>query len=180
MTYRQRREAKAARLRGWAEARVERAEATLAADERFRGDYAFNTQPGHIPERARVIAREDRAYASMRKAAEMTARADGIEAQAAAAIYSDDPDAIERLREKLSRLEAERAAIVAFNKAVRAKGADAVAIVSALPPDLLADWKRTRYGYCKDAGFPAYATSNLSGNISRLRERIARLEAALP
>lgn len=174
-TYRERREAKAARLRRWAETREERAAATLAADERFRGDYAFNTQPGHIPERARVIAREDRAYASLRKADGMRARADGIEAQAAAAIYSDDPDAIERLREKVARLEAERAAIVAFNKAVRKPGADVRALIEALSPEMRADYMRSRYGYCRDAAFPAYATSNLSGNIKRLRDRIEAL-----
>ena len=59
MTYRERRERRAERLRGWAEARQARAAATFAAHEVYRSDYAFNTQPGHIPERARVIARED-------------------------------------------------------------------------------------------------------------------------
>lgn len=54
MTYRERREARAERLRGWAEKREKAAEATFKSHEIFRGDHAFNTQPGHIPERARV------------------------------------------------------------------------------------------------------------------------------
>lgn len=114
MTYRERRERRAERLRGWAVARQREAGATLDHIHRtYGGDVAFNTQPGHIPERARVIAREDRAFASLRKADGMESRAAGIESQLEHAIYSDDPDAIERLRERIADLEAERAAIKA-------------------------------------------------------------------
>lgn len=31
----------------------------------YLGDHAFNTQPGHIPLRARVIARDDQAHESL-------------------------------------------------------------------------------------------------------------------
>lgn len=67
-TYRERREARAERLRGFAEKREATAAATFKSHEQYRGDHAFNTQPGHIPERARVIAREDRAHESLQKA----------------------------------------------------------------------------------------------------------------
>lgn len=113
MTYRERREARAERLRGWAATRQQRAAAVFKAGEPFTSDIAFNTQPGHIPFRARLIAREERAYESTRKAASMESRADGIEAQLDHAIYSDDPDAIERLRERIAELEGERERIKA-------------------------------------------------------------------
>ena len=83
MTYRDRREARAERLRGWAGKREQSAAAVFKAGEPFTSDIAFNTQPGHIPFRARLIAREDRAYESLGKAASMRSRADGIEGQLA-------------------------------------------------------------------------------------------------
>src|SRR5438874_1408018 len=89
MTYRERRERRAERLRGWAETRQANAATVFKAGEPFTSDIAFNTQPGHIPFRARLIAREERAYESTRKAASMESRADGIESQLAGAIYSD-------------------------------------------------------------------------------------------
>ena len=50
----------------WAAKREAVAGATLQTiSDRYRGDHAFNTQPGYIPERARVIRREDRALESL-------------------------------------------------------------------------------------------------------------------
>ena len=94
MTYRERREARTERLREWAGKREERAAAVFKAGEPFRGDTAFNTQPGHIPFRAKLIAREDRAHESLAKAGSMRSRADGIEGQLATSIYDADPDAV--------------------------------------------------------------------------------------
>ena len=119
MTYRDRREARAERLRGWAGKREQSAAAVFKAGEPFTSDIAFNTQPGHIPFRARLIAREDRAYASTVKAASMRSRADGIEDQLDTSIYDDDPDAIEQLRARIARLEAERDAAKTANAAYR-------------------------------------------------------------
>jgi phage shock protein A len=98
MTYRERREARAERVREWAGKREERAAAVFQAGDPYTNDIAFNTQPGHIPFRARLIAREDRAHESLAKAASMQSRADGIEGQLAASIYDDDPGAAEQLR----------------------------------------------------------------------------------
>lgn len=72
-------DAKADRLEGWATKRTAAATAVLDHDrEHYRGDIAFNTQPGHIPLRARVIARGDRAHESLQKAAGMQDRADRL------------------------------------------------------------------------------------------------------
>lgn len=165
MTYRDRREARAERLRGWAETREQRAAAVFKAGEPFTSDIAFNTQPGHIPFRARLIAREDRAFESLDKAESMRSRADGIEGQLATSIYDDDEDAIERLRERIARLEAERddakAKNAAYRKAHRAELKE-----------------MTPYQRDQAMPFPGYHFQNLSGNLSRQRQRLARLERA--
>jgi uncharacterized protein DUF3560 len=165
MTYRDRREARAERLRGWAETRTERAEAVFKAGEPYTSDLAFNTQPGHIPFRARLIAREDRAYESLGKAASMRSRADGIEGQLAGAIYEDDPDAAEQLRARITRLETERDDAKAVNAAYRKEHK---AELKAMTP------------YQRDQAmpYPGYHFQNLSGNLSRQRARLARLERA--
>jgi hypothetical protein len=164
MTYRDRRAARAGRLRGWAQTRQERAAAVLKAGEPYTSDLAFNTQPGHIPERARLIAREDRAYESLGKAASMASRADGIEGQLANAIYDDDPDAVEPLRARITRLEAERDAAKARNAAYR--------------KEHKAELKAMDSAYERDQAmpYPGYYFANLSGNLSRQRARLARLE----
>lgn len=163
MTYRDRREARADRLNEWAGKREERAAAVLKAGEPFTSDYAFNTQPGHIPFRARLIAREDRAHESLRTAGSMRSRADGIEGQLAASIYDDDPDAIEQLRARIARLEAERDAAKAANTAYRkAHKAELAAMVA--------------YERNQAMPYPGYHFENLSGNLSRQRARLARLE----
>ena len=166
MTYRDRREARAERLNEWAGKREERAAAVFKADEPYTSDIAFNTQPGHIPFRARLIAREDRAYESVTKAASMRSRADGIEGQLAASIYDDDPDAIEQLRDRITRLEVERDEAKAANAAYRKQHkAELAAMDSA-------------YERNQAMPYPSYHFQNLSGNLSRQRDRLARLERA--
>ena len=119
MTYRERRERKAERLRGWAEKRDAKATALIERDAHYRGDHAFNTQPGHIPERARVIRRTEQAFEHSSKAHEMAGKAAEIERQTDNAIYSDDPDAIEALEAKLAKLEAQREEFKARNATYR-------------------------------------------------------------
>ena len=49
-------------MRGWGEKRAEKATGLRAArPDSVRHDWAFITQPGHIPERARMNARDERA-----------------------------------------------------------------------------------------------------------------------
>lgn len=173
MTYRDRRAARAERLREWAEKREERARATLASHEVYRGDHAFNFQPGHIPQRARVIAQEDRAYDSLRKADRMTQRAAGIEAQLDRSIYSDDPDAIPALELRVRELEAKRERIKAYNASVRRGARDLSLLDEAERADLLGIL-RVGFGG-KDGAFPPFVLSNLNGNIKRNRDRLEAL-----
>lgn len=53
---------RADRYENWADKRQEKVESLYKRDEHYRGDIAFNTQPGHIPERARVIRRTEKAF----------------------------------------------------------------------------------------------------------------------
>lgn len=184
MTYRERRLAKAERLREWADKREARASGVFAEGEKYRGDHAFNTQPGHIPERARLIAREDRACASLQKAEAMEARADSIEWQAAAAIYDDDSDARERLDAKAEALEKARDAKKAVNKAFAAavkRGADrATALAECVTIGLLTaaeatDVARTMALCRYDRPFQGYVFSNLGARIRDARQRAGRL-----
>jgi len=186
MTYRERREARADRLREWSDKRVQQARATLAADDAqpYAHDIAFLTQPGRIPERARMNARADRAYASLAKAESMSSRADNIERAAAHAIYADDDDAADRLRERIADLEAQRARIAAYNAACRKAGRctpETLALLDDIQrADLASVTKYVPYQLGKAGQYPAYALSNLSGSISKQRERLARMERAEP
>lgn len=176
-TYRERREAKAERLRGWAEKRETQASAVLASHERYRGDVAFYTQPGHIPERARVIAQSDRAFESLQKAENMASRANSIEGALATSIYSDDPDAIEALEARIEKLEAERSAIKAYNASCRKGSPDESLLTDKQRRDLAGVKQHSAYSLGKGGQFPAYALSNLSGNISTQRKRLVQLKA---
>lgn len=176
MTRRERMEARAERFRGWASKRKASAAAVFESGEQFRGDTAFNTQPGHIPERARLIAREHRAFRSLEKAEGMDARAASIERQAERAIFSDDPDAPERLTKKISALEERRETMKRANRAFRRGG---IAAVVAECGEQIAEEGARTLSLChwEKVPFPPYAITNLGANIRRLRERLAGLVA---
>jgi len=163
MTYRERRQRRADNYRTWAGKREATAEAVFKADEHYTRDHAFNTQPGHIPERARLIRRQDRQFESLAKASSMRGRADGIEDQLATSIYDDDPDAVEQLRARIARLEAERDAAKTRNTAYRKAHK---AELAAMSP----------YQRGQAVPYPSYHFQNLSGNINRQKQRLARLE----
>lgn len=163
MTRRERLEARAERLEGWAAKREAEAAAVLKSHERYRGDHAFNFQPGHIPERARVIRQADRAFESLDKAAGMSSRAAGIEAQLATSIYSDDVDAVEQLEARIGELEAKRDRMKTENAAYRKAHAGELKTMSA---------------YERDQAIPhaSFTLTNLGANIRRNRERLEQIK----
>lgn len=168
-SYRERRLARAERLRGYSASNAAKSDAAAAVD-RIADVIPFG-QPilvGHHSERrhrrdiAKMHAGMSASVELERKANRQAAMADEIEAQAEAAIYDDDPDAIERLEAKLAGLEASRekmkAANADYRKANRAE-------LKEMSP----------YQRGQAVPFPSYAISNIGGNISRCRERLARL-----
>jgi hypothetical protein len=156
-TTRERRERRVERLREWAAKRERSGQAALDQSRQMMDVIPFG-QPilvGHHSERADRRYR-DRAWNTMgrgvedhRKAASMASRADNIESANDRAIYDDDPDVVERLTERISELEAQRAEIKAHNRAARKAGEETL---------------------------PAYVLSNLGANIRRYKERLKRIE----
>lgn len=96
-----------------------------------------------------------------------------------APISSDDPEAIDKLREKVAEAEALQERMKAANRIVRSKADDATKIerlmkelgmnrakaAGLLTPDFM-----SRFGY------PRYMLSNNNANIRRMKQRIAQLE----
>lgn len=171
-TYRERQLSKAARLRGWAGKRQAMAEVVFKQNEHLTRDHAFNTQPGHIPLRAKIIAQEDRQRASLALANGMESKAAEIEHQAGRAIYDDDPDAIEALETKIAKLTAEAELSVKINKAYRTGGIEAVRALG-VKETLLNSITQTME-QCPWLRAPC-DTTNTRANIRRLQQRLAGL-----
>ena len=193
MTTRERREARAARLREWADTREAKSTAAFDAVRQIADNIPMG-QPILVGHHSEAHARrdQDRIHNGMRRAIDnqtaaraMRQKAANIESAADHAIYSDDPDAREQLERKMADMEAQREAIRRYNADCR------LAAKAGGHGDLkLLEWD-TPFGLrsiakmvtdCAAAGqlrpgwaLPAYATSNLSGNIARLRARLATL-----
>jgi hypothetical protein len=181
MTYRERRLAKAERLREWAAKRDAKSAASFDRAHNI-GDSIPLGQPILVGRHSERHARRDQeriengmraGVDSLRKANEFRSRADNIEAAAGHAIYSDDDDAISRLEERVAGLEAKQARMKDINAAIR-KG------ISLDTLNLTEREKRVlldaaRYSACK--GFPGYALTNNNGNLRRYRIRLAELIA---
>jgi hypothetical protein len=184
MTRRERLESKVEKRREWAQGRNAKASALLSRNEPYRGDYAFNTQPGHIPERARVIAREDRAIEHLQMAQHHEQRAAGLEHQLDRAVFDDDPDAVDRLEariagleETLARMKAVNAAIKAEKKANPAADESAILIGLARAGTVTEDEAKTLarvYGLCpyQGLGYSSYAIAGIRARIRKDRARI--------
>lgn len=172
-TTRERRLARAERLKGWAEAREAQSEQMHEAARAETAQIPFG-QPiliGHHSEK-RHRAAIDRGWNKMgaavandQKAESMAQRARSIEAQAAGAIYTDDEDAGERLTAKIAAMEAERDGMKAANAAYRKEQRAELQAMT---------------GWDRDNALPyrSYQITNLTGNIGRAKKRLAGLGAA--
>lgn len=91
-------------------------------------------------------------------------------------IYSDDVDAVEQLRERIAELEGQRERRKVINREIRrGEGWEA-----RLEPPLTEAEREELLGAARFDGFrgyPPYAMSNLTGNISRQRKRLGSLAA---
>lgn len=99
------RDRKAERYEGWAAKRRERAEATIEGNRTFTGDIALQTQPGHIPLRARIIKQNDRAFESIGVARSMEEKAESLRGPAPVA---GDAERRREKRRKIARLWVEK------------------------------------------------------------------------
>ena len=187
-TYRERRMARAERLREWAEKREQKADAAWEkgrqmADAIPLGQPILTDHYSAKSDRSyrnRMRSTMDRAHEHGEKARSMASRAANIEAQAEHAIYSDDEDAAERLAERIAGLEAERDRIKRYNasarKAAKSGGVGDLELLDEKQRrDLLGIARHAPYQLRAGNGMPAYVSSNLSGNIGRLRKRLEGL-----
>jgi Domain of unknown function (DUF3560) len=171
MTYRDRRLARAERLRGWSETNENKSDAKRDAADRISDGIPFG-QPilvGHHSEKrhrrdlAKIESGMRAAIELGDKAKSQAQKADNIEAATEGSIYDDDPDAIERLTEKLAALEAKREHMKTVNAEYRRAHRVELKAMSA-------------YDRSQTIPFPQYSLTNLGGNIGRCRERLARLQ----
>lgn len=171
MTYRERRLARAERLRGYADSNEARSDARYAGAKQISDGIPFgqpilvahHSEGRHRRDLAKIDAGMGAAVELGRKAEKQAHAADAIEAQAAGAIYDDDPDAIAALTAKLAKLEARREQMKSANTEYRREHR---AELKAMDP----------YDRARAVPYVAYELSNLGGNITRCRERLARLE----
>ena len=183
-TYRERREAKAERLREWADKRDDKAATAQAAADQTADMIPFG-QPiltGHHSEkgdrnrRGRMRSNYAKAYEHGNKADEFRRRADGIERAADNAVYSDDEDAVEKLEARIERREAERDRIKAFNTKVRATGEHDLELLDAKQKaNYLSIVQHSAYSLGKGGTFPGYALTNLGATIRKDKKRLAAL-----
>lgn len=182
--YEAKKQARADRYRERA-SKLRKAAAAAHGDARGMLDVIPPGQPilvGHHSERRhrRDLERIDK---RLRKAREAEEQAASLERRAAAAedshaISSDDPDAPAKLRDRIAELEATRERMKAANRVVRRRASETERIAALaelgygeavakglLEPDCFGQ-----------AGYSPYMLSNLSGNIRRLKKRLAHLE----
>ena len=100
---------------------------------------------------------------------------DKIRSAGTGGISSDDPNAIAKLKEKLTRLEADQQAMKDTNAYYRKnKTLDGCPHISEKAADeIKANWAR---GWYQGVPFPSYSLSNNNANIRRIKERITELE----
>ena len=139
---------------------------------------------GHHSERRhrRLIERADRDGA---RAVELWRKAEYYRRKAKAAensraIYSDDPNALEKLREKLRALEEAHEEGKRLNKEYRRVKGDIDAMN--IPDDLKERFKKDKatwfLGPDNWRPYPTFAVKNTNAEINRIKNRIAELEKA--
>lgn len=131
----------------------------------------------HRKDIARIDSLSSKAIEASRAAESMASRADAAESNRA--ISSDDPEAIDKLREKLAAIEDKRAQGVAINKIIRSAQGDSCVAVKNLMDFGVSKADAIAYlaGDCfGNLGVAPYKLSGLSGETRRIEKRIALLE----
>ena len=175
MTTRERIEARIERREEWAATRQSRAASVFHESERYRGDYAFNTQPGHIPERARVIRMEDQAAEHATMAQHHDAKAAGLADQLERSVYSDDADAIAQLEARMAEHEATRDRMKLVNKLFKKGDAAGLAALGLNLESLTQRVAAIGYSWVT-APYESYQLTNLGARIRADKERIAEIQ----
>jgi uncharacterized protein DUF3560 len=184
MTRRERKERRQERREEWAEKREASASAAFDQAHTMAAAIPFG-QPilvGHHSEkrdrkyRARIDGAMGHGVADSRMAEHHANRAAGIARQLDTSVFSDDVDAIDRLRERIAEREDRRDRIKAYNASCR-KGTPNPSVLTERERDKLASTRRVAaYQLSKGGGFPSYVLTNLGAAIRKDQKRIADIE----
>ena len=174
MTRRERLEAKIEKRQEWAAGRRSKAGQIHTFTDQFRGDHAFNTQPGHIPLRARVIRMEDKAHEHVEMANHHDAKAAGLEAQLDRTVFSDDPNAIEAIEARIAENEAKRDRMKLVNRLFKKGDAAGLAAIG-LNLDTIKAKLAAAGPYWGGAPHLPYEMTNLGARIRADKERIEEI-----
>jgi hypothetical protein len=123
--------------------------------------------------RGRIDSKYRKGFELTERAAELRDRADS--ALNNTSIRSDDPTAIDQLKEKLAGLEAEQERMKAVNKAIKKNDRAGLAALGYNEAEITS-WLTTPQPYVRGLGYPSYALTNNNANIRRIKERIKDLE----
>lgn len=193
MTRRERLENKLSRRREWADKAAARSNAECEAARKITEHIPFG-QPilvGHYSESAhrnaikRSAGHMDKSVEAYKMAEHHADKAAGLEQQLKNSVFSDDPDAIERLQEKLSALEHLQEQMKGINKIIRSSKKlsddETIARIKAAYPTLSDESAReiVTPPECLSflgRGIPSYHLSNNNANIRRIKERIAEIQ----
>ena len=108
-----------------------------------------------------------------RKSFELSDKAEELEERAKAiennnAIFSDDPDAVEKIEQKIERLEQRQKLMVSANRLVRKSDREGLAALGFSEQAIEKLFTPDCFG---GLGFASYALTNNSANIRRLKQR---------
>lgn len=113
-----------------------------------------------------------KAFEAMDKAKHYEQKAESIAANDA--IFSDDPQALQKLQQKLADLQSSHEFMKAANKCIRKKDREGFLKLPHATPAL---WEEVNTpDVMGDRGFPHYHLQNNNANIARIKNRIALLE----
>lgn len=178
--YEAKRTTRYARLLAASERAAQEAEA-LTAQARQMSSIIPLGQPiliGHHSER-RDRAYRGRIESKYRRGYDLHQKAEALRGRAVAmrqntAIFSDDPQASEKISDKVAQLEERQARMRQANALLR-KGDDAGLLAMGFTEGGIASLKRP--DFCGRTGFADYQLTNNNANIRRLRQRLTTLEA---
>ena len=193
MTRRERMEARLERRRTWAAGRTAKSAAAFEGAHKIVENIPLG-QPilvGHHSEKRhrrdidRMGSLMDKGVESAKMATHHESKAAGIEAALDHSIFSDDPDALDALREKIAGLKAEGDRCKAINKEIRkGEGFEARLLAKGLTMTdrekkvLLSVAAHQPY-YCVKGFpvFPGYHLTSISAGIRRAEERIRAIKS---
>lgn len=191
MTRRERLEQRAARRLQWAAGRQQKATAALARASQI-ADLIPLGQPilvGHHSEgrarrdRARIAAGMRAGLEAQKMADHHLAKADGLQRQVDRSIFSDDPDAVDRLRERIASLEHRRGRLKRINAEIRRGAgwearlrADGLELTAEERAQLLAIARyQPRFHADGRRVYPTFGLTNLSADLRRQKDRLESL-----